>query len=106
MHVVIMIESITIVSSIRAFQHELIPMLFHMDSIRKFKSFIHNCRFITTVVIIIGVKQIEDNKSEKQLLITNREGEFDQDILLVVTISKHNMNNFLRHTMEVNVLWF
>jgi hypothetical protein len=76
MHVVIMIESITIVSSILAFQLELIPMFFHMDSIRKFKSYIHNCRSITIVVIIIGLKGIEDNKSEKQSLITNREGEF------------------------------
>jgi len=80
MHVVITIESITIVSSILAFQLELIPMLFHMDSIRKFKSYIHNYRFITTIVIIIGVKRIEDNKSEKPSLITNREGEFDQDV--------------------------
>jgi hypothetical protein len=47
-----------------------------MDSIRKFKSYIHNCRSITIVVIIIGLKGIEDNKSEKQSLITNREGEF------------------------------
>jgi hypothetical protein len=65
MHVVIMIESITIVSSIIAFQPKLIPMLLHMDSIRKFKSYIHNCRSITIVVITIGVKRIEDNKSEK-----------------------------------------
>ncbi len=35
MHV-ITIESITIVSSILAFQPELVPMFFHMDSIRKF----------------------------------------------------------------------
>jgi hypothetical protein len=34
MHVVITIKLITIVSSILAFQHELIPMFFHMDSIR------------------------------------------------------------------------
>jgi hypothetical protein len=38
MHVVNTIESITIVSSIHAFQPELIPMFFHMDSIREFKS--------------------------------------------------------------------
>jgi hypothetical protein len=36
MHVVIIIESTTIVSSIIAFQLELIPMFFHMDSIREF----------------------------------------------------------------------
>jgi len=38
MHVVITIESTTIMSSIPAFQHELTPMFFHMDSIRKFIS--------------------------------------------------------------------
>jgi hypothetical protein len=36
MHVVITIELTTIVSSILAFQLKLIPMFFHMDSIRKF----------------------------------------------------------------------
>jgi len=38
MHVVITIESTTIVSSIPTFQPELIPMIFHMDSIKEFKS--------------------------------------------------------------------
>jgi hypothetical protein len=38
MHVVITIESITIVSLIPSFQLKLIPMFFHVDSIRKFKS--------------------------------------------------------------------
>jgi len=38
MHVVIIIESITIVLTILAFQPELIPMFCHMDSIREFKS--------------------------------------------------------------------
>jgi hypothetical protein len=42
MHVVITIESTTIVSLIPTFQHYLIPMLFHMDSIRKFKNFIQS----------------------------------------------------------------
>jgi hypothetical protein len=40
MHVVITIESTTIMSSIPAFQPKLIPMFFHMDSVRKFISFI------------------------------------------------------------------
>jgi hypothetical protein len=40
MHVVIIIETTTIMSSIHAFQYELIPMFFHMDSIKKFISFI------------------------------------------------------------------
>jgi hypothetical protein len=38
MHVVITIESTTIVSSILAFQLELVPMFFHIDSIRKFRN--------------------------------------------------------------------
>jgi hypothetical protein len=40
MHVVIKIESTTIVSSIFAFHLELVPMFFHMDSIREFRNFI------------------------------------------------------------------
>jgi len=40
MHVVIKIKSITILSLILTFQAELIPMFFHMDSIRKFISYI------------------------------------------------------------------
>jgi hypothetical protein len=38
MHVVITIELTTIVSSIPTFQHQLIPMFFHMDSIKKLKN--------------------------------------------------------------------
>ncbi len=56
MHVVIIIESITIVSSILAFQPKLIPMFFHMDSIKEFRSFIQSWRSVTIDVIIIGVK--------------------------------------------------
>ncbi len=40
MYVIITIESINIVSSNPTFQSELIPMFFHMDSNRKFKSFV------------------------------------------------------------------
>jgi hypothetical protein len=41
------------------------------------ESSIQNWRFSTIVVIIIGAKGIGDSKGEKQLLITNGEGEFD-----------------------------
>jgi hypothetical protein len=81
MHVVITIELATIVSSILTFQPEIIPMFFHMDSIREFRSSIHNWRSSTIVVIVIGVKGVGDKKGEKQLLIIDGEGEFDQYIL-------------------------
>jgi len=42
MHVVITIESTTIVSSIPAFKFELVYMFFHMDSIGKFRSSIQS----------------------------------------------------------------
>ncbi len=77
MHVFITIESL-----IPAFQPKLIPMFFHIDFIRKFKSSIQSWRSTTIVIIIIGVKGIRDNKSEQQLLIANGEGEFDQDIFV------------------------
>ncbi len=40
MHVVISIEPTTIVWSIPTFQPKSIPIFFHMDSIREFRSFI------------------------------------------------------------------
>jgi hypothetical protein len=42
MHIVIIIESTTIMSSIPTFQPKLVPMFFHMDSIRKFTSYIQS----------------------------------------------------------------
>jgi len=80
MHIVITIESITIVPSILAFQLKLIPTFFQMDSIRKFRNFIQRWRSTTIVVIIISVRGVGDNKGEKQLLIIDGEGEFDQDV--------------------------
>ncbi len=79
MHVVISIEQTTIVSSIPTFQPKLIPMFFHMDSIREFRSFIQSWKFPTIVIIVIGVKGIKDSKDEKQLLIINGKGEFNQN---------------------------
>jgi len=67
-------------SSIFAFQLELIPMFFHMDSIRKFKSSIQSWRSSNIVVIIIGVRGIGDSKGEKKLFIANGKGEFDKDV--------------------------
>jgi hypothetical protein len=77
MHVVITIELMTIVLSINIFEPKLVPMFFHMDSIREFKSFFQCWNY----VIIVGVKGGRDNKGERQLLIVNGEGEFDQDII-------------------------
>ncbi len=56
MHVVITIESITIVLVIPTFQLKLIPMFFHMDSIREFKNYIQSWRFAT--IIVIGVRGV------------------------------------------------
>jgi hypothetical protein len=80
MHVVITIQSTTIVSSIIAFQPKLILVFFHMDSTRKFINSIQNCKSYTIVVIFIDVKGVRHNKGEKKLLIIDGEGEFDQDI--------------------------
>jgi hypothetical protein len=62
MHVLITIELTTIVSLIPTFQFKLIPMVFHMDSIRKFKSFIQSWRSTTIAIIVIGVKGVGDSK--------------------------------------------
>ncbi len=55
----------TIVSPIIAFKPTLVPMLFHMDSIRKFKSSFLSWNFVTIVVIIVNVKGGRNNKGEK-----------------------------------------
>jgi len=103
MHVVITIELRTILSLIHAFQLELIPMFFHMDSIKKFISFIQSWKSTTIVVIIIGGKGVKDNKGENQLLTIDGEGEFDQDVF-------NFDNNFILeyeqlHSMEANTQW-
>jgi len=58
-HVVILVELMTIVSPITAFELELILMFFHMDSIKEFKS-----SFQIIVIIIIGVRGKGNNKGE------------------------------------------
>jgi hypothetical protein len=46
-----------------------------MNSNREFKSSIQSRRFVTIVVIVIGVKGVGDSKGEKKLLIVDGEGE-------------------------------
>jgi hypothetical protein len=65
MHVVIIVESMTIVSPIITFKPTLVPMFFHMDSIRKFKSFFQSWNFVTIVVIIVSVRGGGNIKGEK-----------------------------------------
>jgi hypothetical protein len=71
------------VSLILAFQLELIPIFFHMDSIKEFQISIQSWRSTTIVVIVIGVRGIRDNKTFKILLIAEEEGEFDQDVFIL-----------------------
>jgi len=65
MHVVIIVESTTIVSSITHSKPKLVPMFFHMDSIKEFRSFFQNWSFFTIVIIIVGVRGAWNNKGEK-----------------------------------------
>jgi hypothetical protein len=79
----VVITSTTIVSSIPAFHVKLIPMFFHMDSIKEFRSSIQSWRFATIVIIVLGVNGIGDSKGKKQLLIIDGKDEFDQDIFVL-----------------------
>jgi hypothetical protein len=81
MHVIITIESTTIVSSIFAIQLKLILMFFHMELISEFQNFIHSWRSATIAKIVINARGIGDNKVEKKLLIVNGKGEFHRNIL-------------------------
>jgi hypothetical protein len=86
MHVIITIESTTIVSSILTFQPKLVPMFFHMDLFREFQNFIQSWKSTTIAIIIIGVRGIGHSKTKNQLLIIDGEGEFDQ---IVLTLGNH-----------------
>ncbi len=57
----------TIVSPIIGFEPKLVPMFFHMDSIKIFKSSLQNWSFTTIIIIINDVKGGGNNKGEKQL---------------------------------------
>ncbi len=83
MHVLIIVESTTIASLITHSKPELVPMFFHMDSIREFKSSLQNQSFFIIVIIILGVKGAWNNKGEKKILIANVQGEFDQDVFAI-----------------------
>ncbi len=86
MHVIITIESTTVVSSIPTFQPKLVPMFFHMDLTKEFQNSIQSWKFATIAIIIIGVRGIGHSKTKKQLLITDGEGEFDQNVF---TLGNH-----------------
>ncbi len=78
-------------------------MFFHMDSIKEFKKSIQSWRFVTIAIIIIGVRGVGDSKAEKQLLIAMGKVNLTKTFSILEIISKHNMNNFLRCTMEAIV---
>jgi hypothetical protein len=45
-------------------------------------------------------------KGEKKISIANGEGEFDQNVFILGKNFKTKYKQFLRCTMEANVLWF
>ncbi len=73
-------QLMTIVSLITTFELELVPMFFHMDSIKEFRSFLQSWKFTTIIIIIVDVRGRGNNKGENQLLIIDGESEFDQDV--------------------------
>jgi hypothetical protein len=54
-----------------------------MDSIREVKSSFQCWSYVTIVVIIVGVRGGRDSKGERQLLIVDGEGEFEQNVLIL-----------------------
>ncbi len=56
-------------------------MFCHIDSIKKFISFLQNWNSTTIVIIIVGVKGGGDSKGERKLLIVDGKSEFDQNVL-------------------------
>jgi hypothetical protein len=56
MHIIITIESMTIVPSISSFHPKLIPMFFHIDSIKEFKNYVQKWNFTSIVNYFTSVK--------------------------------------------------
>jgi hypothetical protein len=54
-------------------------MFFHKDFIKEFRSFIYSWSSVIIAIIVNIIKGVGDNKGEKQLLIINEEGEFDEN---------------------------
>jgi hypothetical protein len=82
MHIVIIVESTTIVSSISSFHLELVPIVFDTNSIREFINFVQSWSFANIMVIITSVRGGGDNNGEKQLMIVDGKGKFDQNVLI------------------------
>ncbi len=78
MLIILIVESTTIVLSIIAFELVLIPMFFHFDSFKKFRSRSLQSKFSTTIIVVI-VPTIRGVKSshERQFMIVDGEGQFD-----------------------------
>jgi hypothetical protein len=83
MHAIIIIELTTIVLSIIIFELKLVPMFFHMDSIKEIRNLLQSWSLATMSFIIVGVKGGRNNEGENQLLIANGKGEFDQNVLVL-----------------------
>jgi hypothetical protein len=96
MHGIIIIELMPIVSSITVFELKLVPMFFHMDSIRKVRSSLQSWSLATISFIIVSVKGGRNNKGENQLLIVDGKGEFDQDVLVLSNNFKIEYEQFLK----------
>jgi hypothetical protein len=81
MHIVIIIESRTIVSLISSFHPKLVLMFFHTYSIRDLWNYVQSWNFVSIIIFLISVKEGGDNNCEKQLMIIGGEWEFDEDVL-------------------------
>ncbi len=79
MHIVIIVESTTIVSSISSCDLELVPIVFYTNSIKEFKTFVQSWNSTNIMVIVISVRGGGDNNGERQLMIVDGKGKFDQN---------------------------
>jgi len=66
-----------------------------MDSIKEFIKSVQSWKFATIVFIIISAREIKDSKGEKQLLIIDIKGEFDNDVLTISNNFKAKYEQFL-----------
>jgi hypothetical protein len=106
MPIILVVESTTIVSSITTFEPILIPMFFHFDFFKEFRSKSLHPKFSTAIItIIITVIKGGGKNYEKQFKIIDGEGQFDQNVLIFGKQFKTQYDHLVMSKNLVNVLW-
>jgi len=83
------------VLTIPTFEPELIPLFFHTYSLQESRNRSLLSKFSngTIAIIVTSIRSGGESNHERQLMVTNCEGEFDQDVLAFGSSLKLSMTN-------------